>query len=191
MTPTARGAVFLDRDGVITANIFYQDTSSWEAPRTAREFHLLPTAVEAMKLLQSAGYPLFLVSNQPNQAKNKATRADHDEIHARLMAALQSAGVDFVDVFYCFHHPVGVATALVGVCECRKPSPYFLTLACSRHALDMARSWMVGDRDTDILCGQNAGVRTIRISSPSEECKIRADFRASNLFEATRIILER
>ena len=81
-------AVFLDRDGVINANVFYADTGEVEAPRTAADFTLLPGVLEAMQRLQSAGYLLFLVSNQPNQAKRKATAADHDAIQVKLKAAL-------------------------------------------------------------------------------------------------------
>ena len=77
-------AVFLDRDGVINANVFYADTGETEAPRTVADFQLLPGALAAMKRLRDAGFLLFVVSNQPNQAKRKATRADHDAIQARL-----------------------------------------------------------------------------------------------------------
>ena len=76
--------VFLDRDGVINANVLYPDTGKMEAPRKAEDFSILPGALEAMARLQDAGYLLFVVSNQPNQAKRKATAADHDAIQAKL-----------------------------------------------------------------------------------------------------------
>ena len=84
-------AVFLDRDGVINANIFYADTGEVEAPRTVADFTILPGVLEAMQQLQDAGFLLFVVSNQPNQAKRKATRADHDAIQAKLAAALDAS----------------------------------------------------------------------------------------------------
>ena len=156
-------AVFLDRDGVINANIFYTDTGETEAPRTAADFRLLPGAVEAMKRLREAGYLLFVVSNQPNQAKRKATRADHDAIQARLVMVLEEAGVRIEKFFYCFHHPNGIEPSLSGPCDCRKPSPFFLNQARDTHGLDMAQSWMVGDRESDIACGKAAGVRALHI----------------------------
>jgi D-glycero-D-manno-heptose 1,7-bisphosphate phosphatase len=158
-----RKAVFLDRDGVINANVFYADTGEVEAPRTVADFTILPGALDAMKRLQDAGYILFVVSNQPNQAKRKATAADHVAIQRKLTAALDAAGITVTDFLYCFHHPKGVEPALSGPCDCRKPSPYFLNLARDAHGLDMAQSWMVGDRETDIRCGQSAGVRTIYV----------------------------
>jgi len=156
-------AVFLDRDGVITANVFYVDTGETEGPRTAADFRILPGALDAMARLCQAGYLLFLVSNQPNQAKRKATRADHDAIQALLVAALVGAGVRIEEFFYCFHHPNGAEPSLSGPCDCRKPSPFFLNRARDAHGLDMAQSWMVGDRDSDVACGQAAGTRTLHI----------------------------
>ena len=158
-----RRAVFLDRDGVINANVFYVDTGEMEGPRTAADFQILPGALEAMTRLQQAGYLLFVVSNQPNQAKRKATAADHDATHAQLTAALDRAGIQVEDFFYCFHHPKGVEPSLSGPCDCRKPSPFFLNQARDAHGLDMAQSWMVGDRDSDIACGQAAGTRALHI----------------------------
>lgn len=180
-------AVFLDRDGVINANVFYADTGEVEAPRKADDFTILPGALEAMKQLADAGYLLFLVSNQPNQAKRKATAADHDAIQARLVTALDAAGIRIEEFFYCFHHPKGIEPSLSGPCDCRKPSPYFLNQARDVHKLDMAQSWMVGDRDTDIACGKAAGVRTISIAQTAQD--MGADHAAISLAQAGVIIL--
>jgi D-glycero-D-manno-heptose 1,7-bisphosphate phosphatase len=157
-------AVFLDRDGVINANVFYPDTGEMEAPRKAEDFAILPGALEAMERLQQAGYLLFVVSNQPNQAKRKASAADHGAIQAKLAAALDAAGIRVEKFFYCFHHPKGVEPSLSSSCDCRKPSPYFLRQAQHAYEVDMAQSWMVGDRETDIACGVAAGVKTIHIA---------------------------
>ena len=180
-------AVFLDRDGVINANVFYADTGEVEAPRTADDFIILPGVLETMKQLQDAGYLLFLVSNQPNQAKRKATAADHDAIQARLVAALAAAGIRIEEFFYCFHHPRGVEPSLSGPCDCRKPSPYFLNRARDAHDLDMTQSWMVGDRDTDIACGKAAGVRTVSIADDARD--MGADHAAASLAQAGGVIL--
>lgn len=181
-----RKAVFLDRDGVINANVFYADSGEVEAPRTAADFTILPGVLQAMTDLRAAGYLLFVVSNQPNQAKGKATRVDHDAIQAKLVSALVDAGIQVEEFFYCFHHPQGVEPSLSGPCDCRKPSPFFLNQAREAHALDMAASWMIGDRDTDIACGRAAGARTIRIAA---EMSVVADFTAPNLSVAAAIVL--
>jgi D-glycero-D-manno-heptose 1,7-bisphosphate phosphatase len=183
-----RKAVFLDRDGVINANVFYAETGEVEAPRTAADFTVLPGALDAMKQLANAGYLLFVVSNQPNQAKRKATAADHDAIQHKLAAALDAAGITVSEFLYCFHHPKGVEPALSGPCDCRKPLPYFLNQARDAHGLDIAQSWMVGDRDTDIQCGQAAGARTIYIAENAKNAA-GADHVAASLRLAGDIIL--
>jgi D-glycero-D-manno-heptose 1,7-bisphosphate phosphatase len=180
-----RRAVFLDRDGVINANVFYADSGEAESPRTVADFNLLPDTLDAMKRLQDAGYLLFVVSNQPNQAKRKAAAADHDSIQRKLAAALDAAEITVTDFFYCFHHPKGIEPALSGPCGCRKPSPYFLNQARAKYGLDMAQSWMVGDRNTDISCGRAAGVKTVRIAEDEDPV---ADHTTASLSEAVLII---
>jgi D-glycero-D-manno-heptose 1,7-bisphosphate phosphatase len=183
-----RSAVFLDRDGVINANVFYADSGEIEAPRTAADFTILPCVLEAMKRLQDAGFLLFIVSNQPNQAKGKASRADHDAIQEKLAAALGAAGIRIEEFFYCFHHPKGTEPSLSGPCDCRKPSPFFLNRARDQHDLDMAQSWMVGDRDADMACGKAAGVRTIFVAEDAKGIP-GADRAAASLQQAGEIIL--
>jgi D-glycero-D-manno-heptose 1,7-bisphosphate phosphatase len=186
-----RAAVFLDRDGVINTNVRYADTGEWEAPRSAVDFKLLPRAIEAMGRLGAAGYLLFIVSNQPNLAKQKATRTDHDAIHARLMAELSKGGAEISEAYYCFHHPEGIERSLRGPCDCRKPSPHFLFVARDAHRLDLGASWMIGDRETDIICGRRAGVRTVRIApqplAAPPACV--ADHDTCDLWQAAKIIL--
>ena len=157
-------AVLLDRDGVINQNCFYGDTGRIEAPRTVSDFRLADGALEAMARLQTAGWLLFIVSNQPNQALGKATAEDHREIAEALSTLLSAADVRIVETYYCLHHPDGAHPTLGGPCDCRKPSPFFLKEAARRWRIDLQASWMVGDRETDVACGQRAGARTIRIA---------------------------
>ena len=159
-----RKAVFLDRDGVINLNVFYDDTGRLEAPRTVSDLRMADGAVDAMLRLQAAGWSLYIVSNQPNQARGKASPADHQAIVEALSTHLCAAGVRIVEAFYCLHHPDGAHPTLGGPCDCRKPSPFFLKEAARRWRIDLQASWMVGDRETDVACGQRAGARTIRIA---------------------------
>ncbi|HEX5234774.1 MAG TPA: HAD-IIIA family hydrolase [Silvibacterium sp.] len=160
----ARRAVFLDRDGVINRNILNPASGEYEAPLTVRHFELLPGASHALQRIQRAGYLLFLVSNQPNFAKGKSTLAEHQAIDRELQRQLIRARVRFAATYYCLHHPDGRVQGLSGPCPCRKPSPYFLLRAARKFGIDLEQSWMVGDRATDILCGRNAGARTIFIA---------------------------
>lgn len=184
--PVGRGAVFLDRDGVINTNVFNPASGEYEAPLTAADFALAPGAVEGLLKLQAAGFPLFVVSNQPNYAKGKSTLADHYAIDVKMRAEMAWLGIVFARIDYCLHHPDGVVPEYFGACACRKPSPYFLLRAMWEFGLDAAQSWMVGDRESDILCGHAAGVRTILIRADHQ--KAAADFLASDLAAAADLI---
>ncbi len=158
-----RRAVFLDRDGVINQNIFNPASGEYEAPLTATDFALVPGALEALWRLQTAGFLLFVVSNQPNYSKGKATLEELAAIDARMRREVSAAGIALAGVYCCLHHPEGIAAEYSGTCACRKPSPYFLLRAMREFGLDPGHSWMIGDRETDVICGCEAGVRTIFI----------------------------
>jgi D-glycero-D-manno-heptose 1,7-bisphosphate phosphatase len=161
----ARRAIFLDRDGVINRNVLNLDTGEYEAPLSPAELHVLPGVLDALQQLQTAGFLLFLVSNQPNYAKRKSSLADLYAIHAKLQRELHNGGIAFAASYYCLHHAQGTRPGYSGPCACRKPSPYFLLRAIREFSLDPSQSWMIGDRPTDVLCGHAAGVRTILVAS--------------------------
>jgi len=188
-----RRAVFLDRDGVINRNVLDSETGTFGAPRSVQEFELAPGAILALQALRRVGFPLFLVSNQPNHAKGKSSLKDLAAVHGQLEAELRGAGIEFAAVYYCYHHPEGVVKNYSGACECRKPSPYFLLRARDEFGLSLKDSWMIGDRVTDVECGRAAGVRTIRVLEDHPAVRgtdqMKADFEAPDLAAAVGIIL--
>jgi D-glycero-D-manno-heptose 1,7-bisphosphate phosphatase len=181
-----RRAVFLDRDGVLNRNVFNRATGEWESPLRAEDFELAEGVLQTLAALREDGYLLFLVSNQPNYAKGKATLKTLEAIHLRLLAVLEEAGIEFAEFYYCLHHPEGVVEDYSGPCACRKPSPYFLLKARGEFGIEMNASWMIGDCATDVECGRAAGTRTIRISATG--CRAEADFCAEDLASAVEII---
>ena len=94
--------------------------------------------------------------------------------------------------YYCFHHPEGIVPEFSGHCDCRKPGNYFVMEAIKDFDVDARSSWFIGDRDKDIICGTNSGLRTIRIRSNYYEYKNKtdADFVVKDLKEASEIILK-
>lgn len=182
-------AVFLDRDGVINKNVYYQHTGVWEAPLSPDHFEIAEGALDVLRSLQSAGFLLFVVSNQPNIAKGKATIETLNAIHQRLLAALDQAHVRISDFYYCYHHPEGIVPAFAISCDCRKPSPHFLLKAARDYNIDLAQSWIVGDRETDIECGHAAGTRTIRIIDELGNGSDHSDYNTPGLSAAAEIIL--
>lgn len=183
-----RRAVFLDRDGVLNANVFYGDTGAWEAPRRVEDFRLLPGVPDVLKSLRIAGFVLVLVSNQPNEALGKSTRGQLREIHEAMVSEFDRRSIRFLEYCYCPHHPRAVKAELGGLCRCRKPSPHWLYRAASRYGIDLSASWMIGDRATDTACGAAAGVRSIRIGGAGEQDR-NAVWKAGDLASAARFVL--
>ena len=185
-------AVFLDRDGVINRNVRNPATLAWEAPLTVEDFELADNALAALSRLRQAGFLLFLVSNQPNYAKGKASLETLESIHRHLLKLLDQQGIEFAAFYYCLHHPQGVVPGHSGPCRCRKPSPFFLFEARDQFGLELERCWMVGDRGSDIECGRAAGVHTIHVRNQHEDAGLvepGAEFQADSLETAALIIL--
>jgi D-glycero-D-manno-heptose 1,7-bisphosphate phosphatase len=153
-------AVFFDRDGVLIEE-------RWPL-LSADEIHLSPGVGEALARLKAAGFLLMVVSNQAVVARGMITLSQLDEIHAELGRRLTLAGSPPLDAIYaCPHHPEATLPAYRVECDCRKPRPGSLLRAAREHNLDLAGSFMVGDRITDVLAGSRAGCRTVLIESPA------------------------
>jgi D-glycero-D-manno-heptose 1,7-bisphosphate phosphatase len=171
-----RSAVFLDRDGVIN-RAFVRDGTPYP-PVALQDLEILPHVPEALSALKAQGYSLVVVTNQPDVARGAASRELVDSIHERLRGEL---GLDAI--FTCFHDDADK-------CNCRKPKPGLLFRAAHDLGIDLASSFMVGDRWRDVEAGRRAGCRTLFVDcgyreSTSHPC----DFRVGSLLEASAIIL--
>jgi D-glycero-D-manno-heptose 1,7-bisphosphate phosphatase len=163
--------VFLDRDGVINEAIV-RDGKPF-SPRTLDELVVCADAPAALALLRRAGYALVVVTNQPDVARGAQQRATIDAMHARLRAELP------LDAIYsCFHDDADA-------CACRKPRPGLLLDAARDLDLDLAQSFMVGDRWRDIAAGAAAGCRTVFVDHGYTERRPSAfDHRVTSLADA-------
>ena len=180
-----RPAVFLDRDGVLVEEVYYPETGETEAPMRPGDVRLLPGAAAAALRLKALGFLLIVVSNQGAAAKGKVGLDSLWRAHLRFVELMAGDGVALDAEYYSFSHPDGVVPGLSGPSLDRKPSPYSLLVAAARFGIDLGRSWMVGDRETDVACGRAAGVRTIRLGSAAAT---EADHRAEGLAAAAGII---
>jgi D-sedoheptulose 7-phosphate isomerase len=170
-------AVFLDRDGVLNRAVLRNGKP--HPPPSVAELQLTPDAKDALESLRAKGYTLVVVTNQPDVSRGIASRETVDEIN-RKMASL----LPLDDIYVCPHSDEDH-------CDCRKPKAGLLQQAARRHDIDLAASFMVGDRWRDVEAGQNAGCRTILIDDGYDE---RApnhppDVRVRSLREATDWIL--
>jgi D-glycero-D-manno-heptose 1,7-bisphosphate phosphatase len=146
MTPRRR-AVFLDRDGVIN-RAFVREGKPYP-PARMEELEILPGVPEALSRLHDAGFHLVVVTNQPDVARGTQRREVIDAMHASLAAALP------LDAFRVCDHDDADG------CVCRKPKPGLLETAARELDLDLAGSFMVGDRWRDVEAGRRAGCTTI------------------------------
>jgi D-glycero-D-manno-heptose 1,7-bisphosphate phosphatase len=174
-----RPAVFLDRDGTLNVQVI-RDGHPF-APQTVEEFQLFPEVPAACRALKAAGFALVVATNQPDVGRGTQSQAVVEAMHARLQQLVPE--IDRIEVSY---DPGREPSRR------RKPEPGMLLDAADALGLDLARSWMVGDRWRDIDCGKRAGVRTVFIDFGYDE-KLDAppDFTAKNFAEAAQIILAR
>lgn len=188
--PSLAKGIFLDRDGVLNRNVYYPDFGEWESPRHPADLVMHEGVVEALAVLGGMGFLLFIVTNQPSFAKGKTSMEDLLAVKAQMEQFFVHRAIPITASYYCFHHPKGVVASHTMVCECRKPSPFFLYQAAKDYGLDLTHSWMMGDRDTDIACGKAAAVKTIRMKSdhPAAAPRIEAEYMAATLAEAVTII---
>jgi D-glycero-D-manno-heptose 1,7-bisphosphate phosphatase len=190
-----RPAAFIDRDGVLNEGVPdpRSDSGALESPLRVEDVRLLPGAAAAVHELARAGYALVCASNQPAAAKGTATVAGLLAVHERVLELLAREGVCFDASYLCPHHPVGVVAALSGPCACRKPAPGMLLEAADALGLELGRSWMLGDTDTDVAAGAAAGCRTVLLEYPGSAHKragaASPDLRAADLAGGVALLL--
>jgi D-glycero-D-manno-heptose 1,7-bisphosphate phosphatase len=147
-------------------------------PRDLAEFEFLPGVVEAAGRLAEAGWPLVVVTNQPDVARGIQSREAVEQLNLHVVKHLP-----VLEVFACYHDSGDN-------CVCRKPKAGLLLEAARRWDLDLARSIMVGDRWSDVVAGQAAGCQTILVETPhsgAERC--RPDVSVRDLVEAAAWII--
>jgi D-glycero-D-manno-heptose 1,7-bisphosphate phosphatase len=171
-------AAFLDRDGVINRKAPTEDEyiTRWE------EMHIIPGVVEAIALLNRAGFRVIVVSNQRCVAKGLVTTSELDAMHQRMCRELGTVGAKIDGVYYCPHEEQPP-------CSCRKPEPGMLFAAADEHHVDLTSSWMIGDSEKDVEAGRSAGCRTARILGAEARADGNADVLARSLLEAVHQIL--
>lgn len=150
-------AVFIDRDGTISEEVGYINHPS--------RFRVFPYAGEAVRLLNDAGWLAIVVTNQAGVARGYFSEDMIRAVHEQLNHALRLSGARLDAIYYCAHHPsVGEAPYRLD-CNCRKPKPGLILKAAAEFDIDLAQSWMIGDRYSDIELAHNAGVKSAFVLS--------------------------
>ena len=185
-----QACVFVDRDGTLNRSNGHISSPG--------EMELLPWAAEAVRLLNHSSFLCIVITNQPVVARGECTLEGLDEIHAKMETELGKAGA-YIDAWYfCPHHPdrgfPGEIAALKKPCLCRKPGIGLIKQAADDFNISLEDSWIVGDAETDIQTGKNAGLRTVLVDvdgvGSDVATTIEPTVRAVHVLDAVRHILE-
>lgn len=178
----SRRAAFLDRDGVI--NVDRGFVSLWD------DFEFLPGVIEAMQALQAAGFALIVVTNQSGIARGYYSEAVFHALTDRIHRELEALGVHVTATYHCPHLASGSIEPYAIACDCRKPMPGMLLRAAREWDLDLSRSFIVGDKPSDIDAGVAAGV-PVRyfVGHPGVERPIEATGVVTGLLDCARHVL--
>ena len=185
-----RPAVFMDRDGTISEEVGYVNHPS--------RYRVFPFSAEAVRLLNEHQWLALLVTNQAGVARGYFTEDLIGAVHSALTEELGRGGARLDAIYYCAHHPTVGEPPFRLDCDCRKPKPGLIRRAAEDFGIDLRRSWMIGDRHSDVVLAHNAGVRSAFVMTgygrgeweyQRSSWKHEPELVAENLLEAVRKIV--
>jgi len=150
-----RPAVFLDRDGTINEDVGHVDR--------LERLTLFPASIDAVRLLNQAGWPVVVVTNQAGVAAGLVDEAFVHEVHDVLRGQFADGGATIERFYYCPHDPHAVVDTYRRDCDCRKPAPGMIYHAAADLGLDPTRSYVVGDKWSDVALARHVGATGILV----------------------------
>jgi D-glycero-D-manno-heptose 1,7-bisphosphate phosphatase len=184
-------AVFLDRDGVINEEVGYLDSLD--------KLKVIPSAYEAIKLINESGMKAVVISNQSGVARGLITEEFVQKTNNHLQIMLREQGAFINNFYYCPHHPTEGEAPYRQICDCRKPAPGMFLTASRDLNIALELSYMVGDRFLDMEAAKNAGAKGILVKTGYELSQDdgpdkltpgnKPDFIAENILDAIEWIL--
>jgi D-glycero-D-manno-heptose 1,7-bisphosphate phosphatase len=145
--------IFLDRDGVINDN-----SVAYYVYKT-EDFIINPGVIKSLKLFQSKGYQLIVITNQGGIAKKQYDNQDVELLNEHLKNELHKEGIKLKDIFHCPHH------SDISKCLCRKPGSLLFEKAIAKYHVDISASFMIGDSERDIVASEKVGVKGIKVEA--------------------------
>ena len=180
------GAIFFDRDGVINEDME-------EQVYKIEDFKFIPNSINGLKLLNNK--KLFVVTNQGKIGIGICKEKDVEKLHKHMIKELKKENVVLDGIYYCPHHSTKGIDKYKLECDCRKPKSGMLLKAAEEHKINLGKSWMVGDKRSDIKTGKNVGCKTILVRTGyggkggNTDFDVEADFVVDDLYEAAKLIL--
>ena len=143
--------IFLDRDGVINKDINYLHKID--------DFEFIDGIFDVCLYFQSLGYKIIIITNQSGISRGYYSHSDYQKVTQWMLNQFKYKNIDILDVFHCPHGPDST-------CDCRKPKPGMFLKARDKHNTDMEKSWMIGDKEEDIMAANAANImNTILVRS--------------------------
>jgi len=186
-------AIFIDRDGTVNEEVGYLNHID--------RFKLLPRTTDAVRLINRSLFKAVLITNQAGVAKGYFPEELVIKIHEKLKALLEEEGSHLDGIYYCPHHPEGVVEKYRIRCSCRKPEPGLLLKAASDLDIALARSYLIGDKISDVQMARSVGAKGILVLTGYGRGEVenfskewgdaeKPDYIAEDLFDAVEWILD-
>jgi len=150
-------AVFIDRDGTLIKDKDYLDEPD--------NIEWFPGVFEALKKLEEVGFSLVVVTNQSGVARGYFDEETVWAVNEKFKQKLSVEGVELTDIYYCPSHPEAIEEKYRSNLHLRKPAPGMLEQATEEHNFDPSKSFMVGDKLSDVECGVRFGCRTVLVET--------------------------
>jgi len=168
--------IFLDRDGVINKDSNYL--------HKVKDFEFISGVFKTCKYLQNLDYKIIIITNQSGISRGYYTLKDFQTLNNWMIGQFEAENINILDVFYCPHSPDSN-------CNCRKPKPGMFLEAKYKYSIDMKNSWIIGDRETDIIAANSSGIiNTILVKSGHkiDELNSNAKFILDSIKQTNKII---
>jgi D-glycero-D-manno-heptose 1,7-bisphosphate phosphatase len=161
---SARPAVFLDRDGTLVHDPGYL--------ARLEDLRWFPCAIDAIRLVNRAGFLVLVLTNQGGIGLGLVDESFVGQAHASMARDVETGGGRVDGWFYCPHHPRAEIESLRIACDCRKPQPGMVRQAQRRFDIDLPRSFMVGDKASDMALAANIGARGVLVRTGHAEAEL-------------------
>lgn len=168
--------IFLDRDGVVNKEINYL--------YKIHDFIFIDGIFEACDYFQNLGYTIIIVTNQSGISRGYYQEEDYQKITSWMINCFKKEGVNILDIYHCPHSPTDG-------CNCRKPKPQMFLNAEKEYGINMSKSWMIGDKETDIMAASSAGISNtilVRSGHKIDEINSNSKFIVDSILNAKEII---
>ena len=153
----SKPAIFFDRDGVLNVDVGYL--------YKIEDFQWIDGAIEAIKYFNDKDYYVFVITNQSGVARGYYKEEDINKLHNWMNQELAKYDAHIDEFFYCPHHVKGIIKDYSFDCECRKPKIGMIKKALDKYDVKLESSLLIGDKDSDIECAENAGIKGLKFNA--------------------------